>query len=521
MRRSSRARHGSARGRVKPLPGAELDRTEITPRLGWIGKSKLDSCRLDAAAASLVQVAVREKSGCDSVRRLLPPFSLCLTAILILSIIAGCGGVQGTSDDDASARAYKIVETIAAGDYAAAVEAFDDTMQQSLPPDLLEQAWDSLVGKAGSFQEIFGTRISTAGETKVVFVTCRFEKSLMDVKIVFDRDLKVAGLFFVPTQSTSDYQPPAYVNPDSFTEQEVTVGSGEWSLPGTLTMPKGEGPFPALVLVHGSGPNNRDESLGPIAPFKDLAWGLSSQGIAVLRYDKRTLVYQDKIAALGGDVTVQEETVDDAVAAVDLLLKTDGIDADNVFVLGHSLGGMLIPRIAAAAPEARGFIILAGAARPLEDLVLEQTIYIVSLDGVTTPEEQAMLDQLRAVVAKVKDPGLAPSTPAAELPFGVTGRYWLDLRGYDPAESAKGIDRPVLVLQGERDYQVTMADYQRWNDALSGMPDVTFKTYPDLNHLFIPGTGKSTPAEYGLPGHVPEEVVDDIAAFILSTQVHK
>jgi hypothetical protein len=423
--------------------------------------------------------------------------------------------VQGTSDDDASARAYKIVETIAAGDYAAAVETFDITMQQSLPPDLLEQAWDSLVGKAGSFQEISGTRISTAGEMEVVFVTCRFEKSSMDVKIVFDRDLKVAGLSFVPTQSTSDYQPPAYVNPDSFTEQEVTVGGGEWSLPGTLTMPKGEGPFPALVLVHGSGPNNRDESLGPIAPFKDLAWGLSSQGIAVLRYDKRTLVYQDKIAALGGDGSVYEETVDDAVAAVDLLLKTDGIDPHNVFVLGHSLGGMLIPRIAAASPETRGFVILAGAARPLEDLVLEQSIYIVSLDGVTTPEEQAMLDQLRAVVAKVKDPDLAPSTPAAELPFGVTGRYWLDLRGYDPAESAKSIDRPVLVLQGERDYQVTMADFQRWKDALSGMPDVTFKAYPDLNHLFITGTGKSTPAEYELPGHVSEEVVDDINAFIL------
>jgi fermentation-respiration switch protein FrsA (DUF1100 family) len=294
----------------------------------------------------------------------------------------------------------------------------------------------------------------------------------------------------------------------------VAVGSGEWALPGTLTIPNGGGPFPAVVLVHGSGPNNRDESLGPVAPFKDLAWGLASQGIAVLRYDKRTFVYQAAIAALGGDITVKEETVDDAAAAVDLLRSTEGIDPGAVFVLGHSLGGMLVPRIAAAAPEAGGFIILAGAARPLEDLVLEQTEYIVSLDGTVTPDEQAMLDQLRAVVAKVKSPDLSPRTSAAELPLGTMGRYWLDLRGYQPAEEAKGIARPILVLQGERDYQVTMADFALWQQALSGLPNVTLKTYPDLNHLFITGTGKSTPAEYQAPGHVSQAVVDDIAAFV-------
>jgi len=439
--------------------------------------------------------------------------SLCLAASLS-SIIAGCGGAE-TGDDDATiARAREIVRFIAAGDYAAAVETFDGTMQEAMPADQLEQAWDSLLGKAGPFQEISGVRISTAGGYETAFVTCRFENSSTDIKVVFDRDMKVAGLFFVPTQGSSEYEPPAYVDSGSFTEQEVTVGGGGWSLPGTLTMPKGEGPFPAVVLVHGSGPNNRDEDLGPIAPFKDLAWGLASQGIAVLRYDKRTLVYQDKIVALGGDITVWEETVDDAVAAVDLLLQTEGIDASNIFVLGHSLGGMLIPRIAAASPQARGFVILAGAARPLEDLLLEQTEYILSLDGVVAPDEQVLLDQLRAAVAKVKSPDLSPSTPAFELPFGASGSYWLDLRGYDPAESARGIDRPILVLQGERDYQVTMDDFRRWEDALSAMPNVTFKTYPDLNHLFIMGTGKSVPSEYELPGHVSQAVVDDIASFI-------
>jgi fermentation-respiration switch protein FrsA (DUF1100 family) len=440
--------------------------------------------------------------------------ALSLGAFLVLGSAAGCGNKRETSTDDLGAAAQALVESIVAGDYATPVENFDATMQASMPPAVLQQAWESLLQKAGPLQSITGTRIEQAGGFKAVFVTCRFASGSINVKVVYGSDGKVSGLFFVPVQEVAEYSPPPYVDPSSFTEREVAVGSGEWALPGTLTIPNGGGPFPAVVLVHGSGPNNRDESLGPVAPFKDLAWGLASQGIAVLRYDKRTFVYQAAIAALGGDITVKEETVDDAAAAVDLLRSTEGIDPGAVFVLGHSLGGMLVPRIAAAAPEARGFIILAGAARPLEDLVLEQTEYIVSLDGTVTPDEQAMLDQLRAVVAKVKSPDLSPRTSAAELPLGTMGRYWLDLRGYQPAEEAKGIARPILVLQGERDYQVTMADFALWQQALSGLPNVTLKTYPDLNHLFITGTGKSTPAEYQAPGHVSQAVVDDIAAFV-------
>jgi fermentation-respiration switch protein FrsA (DUF1100 family) len=440
--------------------------------------------------------------------------SLFLATALITSAIAGCSRGNGGGGDALTTRAREIVDYLVVGDYAYVVESFDATMQEALPTDQLEQAWDSLLQKAGSLQEISGVRIITSGANEVAFVTCRFENMYTDVKIVFDDDMKIAGLFFVPTQGSSEYEPPAYIDPDSFTEQEVTVGNGEWSLPGTLTMPKGEGPFPAVVLVHGSGPNNRNEGGSLIAPFRDLAWGLASQGIAVLRYDKRTLVYQDRLAAQGGDITVWEETVDDAAAAVDLLLLTEDIDASNVFVLGHSLGGMLIPRIAGVSPQARGFVILAGVARPFEDLLLEQTEYIASLDGVVTPDEQAMLDQTRKAVAKVKSPDLSPSTPASELPFGAWGGYWLDLRGYDPADSARGIGRPVLILQGGRDYQVTMEDFQRWEDALSAMPNVTFKTYSDLNHLFVTGTGKSVPSEYNLPGHVAQEVVDDIASFI-------
>jgi len=438
---------------------------------------------------------------------------LSLALSLVLAVFQGCGG-RGEPASDLAGEAEKLVESLSAGDYSAVLEEFDSTMLEEMPAETLQQAWESLEEQAGAFQSVTGTRMERAGEYEAVYVTCRFEHTSMDVKVVYDRNQQVAGLFFVPVREDFTYEPPSYADTSSFTELEVTVESGAWSLPGSLSLPVGEGPFPGLVLVHGSGPNDRDETLGPISPFKDLAWGLASRGIAVLRYDKRTLVYGEEIAAGGGDITVKEEVVDDAAAAVELLRSTPGIDAANVFVLGHSLGGTLVPRIAAASPEARGFVILAGAARPLEDLLLEQTEYIVLLDGEITSGEEELLEQVREAVEKVKGPDLTPDTPASELPLGTRGRYWLDLRGYHPAEEARNISRPPLVLQGERDYQVSMEDFALWQAALSGMPNVTLKTYPDLNHLFITGTGRSTPAEYQVPGHVSREVVEDIAAFI-------
>ena len=440
-----------------------------------------------------------------------------LILVLLLGLLVGCGKSQeAVKFDDLTVRAKALVESLAAGDFWTPVESFDSTMMSSFPPGKLEEAWESLISQAGPFKKQTGVRTETAGQYDIVFVTCEFEKSFIDIKVVFNDKKEVAGLFFVPSLGAGEYEAPPYVNPDSFTEKDVTVGTGEWELPGTLTIPKGKGPFPAVVLVHGSGPLDRDETIGPNKPFRDLAWGLASKGIAVLRYDKRTLAHQTKLMALVNDVTVREETIDDALAAVDLLRDEEGIDVDNIFVLGHSLGGMLIPRIARLDPDIKGFIIMAGASRPLEDLLLEQMTYIYSLEGKISEDEKVQLEQLKAQVAKVKDPGLSENTPAAELPLGVSAKYWLDLRGYDPPEVAKSIKRPVLVLQGERDYQVTMEDYERWEEGLSSKDNVDFKTYPDLNHLFMEGEGKSTPAEYETAGHVSETVINDIARFIKS-----
>ena len=411
------------------------------------------------------------------------------------------------------APAKAFVDLLVKKDFSMAESYFDDAMKTALPLEKLAETWHSLIAQAGSFKRQVGTRIAERSGSNVVIVTCEFEKAAVDVQVAFGPAKRIVGLFFSPTQSVTEYRPPNYVKPNTFREKEVTVGTGEWALAGTLTLPVGQGLFPAVVLVHGSGPHDRDETVGPNKPFRDLAWGLASQGIAVLRYEKRTKQHAAKLGSIGLRFTVKEETIDDVLAAVALLRQSEWINAKRIFVLGHSLGGMLIPRIGTRDPQIAGFIVLAGATKPLEEAILEQTTYVFSLDGTMSKAEQTQLEELKKQVARVKN--LQPSdVNSSLLLFGAPASYWLDLRGYDPPEAAKALKQRMVILQGERDYQVTMDEFQRWQAALSSHQNVTFKSYPKLNHLFMEGNGKSQPAEYDVPSHVAETVIHDIADWI-------
>jgi fermentation-respiration switch protein FrsA (DUF1100 family) len=171
---------------------------------------------------------------------------------------------------------------------------------------------------------------------------------------------------------------------------------------------------------------------------------------------------------------------------------------------------MLIPRIGARDGETAGLIVLAGLTRPMEETMVQQISYIASLDGTVSDEEKKRIAQFQEQAAKVK--ALTPESTESLL--GLPSTYWLDLRGYNPPEVAAKLRQPLLILHGERDYQVNMEDYQAWKKGLAEKKNVTFKSYPKLNHLFIEGEGKATPADYEKPGHVAPAVIDDIAEWI-------
>ena len=431
--------------------------------------------------------------------------------LLAFVIFTRASQAQSPADDPAR-HAQAVLSALGARDFAQVESQFTDQMKAALPGGL-EPGWTRLTSQAGAFKSCGAARVQAMANLQLTITPCEFERAKLDARVVFDLDGRIAGLSFgPPAAAAASYSPPAYAIPASYTESDVTVGSGQWALPATLDMPTGAGPFPALVLVHGSGPNDRDETILGNKPFKDLALGLASRGIAVLRYDKRTNVYPARLAGMA-DFTVKQEVIEDALAAVTTLRAQPRIDPARVFVLGHSLGGMLIPRISTEDARLAGVIVMAGAARPIEQAILEQTEYLAMADGRITPEEQTQIDEARKLVEAVR--ALTPEDGrSAKLIFGAPASYWLDLRGYDAPTAAKTVNQPMLVLQGERDYQVTMDEFARWKSALAGKSNVTFHSYPTLNHLFVSGTGKSLPAEYQTPGHVDEAVVRDIAEWI-------
>jgi hypothetical protein len=441
----------------------------------------------------------------------------CLGIWLLSAASVTAQQAASPAGDELEVAARRFVKQMDDGEFEKAVADFDATMTKLVPASKLEQIWNSVIASAGKLKQQAAARKEQVTGYDIILVTCEFERLKLDTKVVFDRKKKIAGLFFVPPKPKAEYKPPAYVDSDSFFESDVTVGDEPWQLPGTLSLPKGDGPFPAVVLVHGSGPNDRDETIGPNKPFKDLAWGLTSQGIAVLRYDKRTKAHQAKMAKMTDGLTVKEETIDDALLAVGLLRSNGSIDPKRIFILGHSLGGYLVPRIAATDKDAivAGFIMLAGNTRGIEVLTWEQVNYILTLDGSLSDMDKLQLAVLKEQLDLLKSEDLASQDPPPNI-LGAYASYWLDLRDYNPASLATKIKQPTLILQGERDYQVTMEDFAGWKTTLAEHDNVEFKSYPKLNHLFMEGSGKSTPGEYQKPAHVTKEVVADVAAWIMA-----
>ena len=374
----------------------------------------------------------------------------------------------------------------------------------AMSAERLQQMWTQLTGRLGALEALALQEVAEQEGRQLADLAARFARAEVTRRVVVDDELAVTG-FWVSAPKPPAYEPPPYVNRGAFGEEELRVGRDP-ALPAVFSRPRG-GPAPVVVLVHGSGPNDRDETIGANRPFRDLAWGLASRGVAVLRYDKRTFAHP---RSLGADVTVEEEVVLDALDAVRVAQEREGVRCERVFVLGHSLGGTLAPEIAARAGNLAGIVLLAAGARPLPEVLAEQVAYVASLPD-AGPVGAEELAQVRDVATQLRARAIAPDANV----LGVTARYFYDLDDRRPLERVRDVGVPVLALHGGRDYQVTAADVAAWRRALAGHHDAELHEYPQLNHLFMHGTGMATPAEYrGAAGHVDAGVVHAIADWI-------
>ena len=440
---------------------------------------------------------------------------------ILLSVCAAVLLISGYClADELDAKAY--VETLCSGNAESLAKNYSHTKELL---DALETSGglsglQSSLKAMGELQSVGEPLISENTGYISYSVPCVFSLQKLNLVLNVDSEGQIAGIVtaaYEEEQAEEKSDSSSEGLPGGMTEIALNLpveGYEDWELPGTLTMPEGEGPFPAVILIHGSGPQDRDETVGANKPFRDIAQGLAEKGIAVYRYDKRTLVYGQDLAEDTG-LTLDEETVLDAVKAVEVLSGQDKINGSEIYLAGHSLGGEALPGIHHKLKEKEdvaGYIFLAAPARKLPEIMREQYDFLYGMIPELTDEQKQEKLQIDAELDKLESPDMLADE---EVIMGAYAAYWKDLDHYDPVKTAEEMTQPCLVLQGEEDYQVTMEDYHMWKEVYGEKENWSFQTYEGLTHLFMEGKKENGPSDYQKKQTVDPQVISDIASFIL------
>ena len=380
--------------------------------------------------------------------------------------------------------------------YKLSYNYLDESIKLKVSVSLLEETVLQLESQLGKFKSI----IDSNNEKETYFFYSEFEKMKLDIKITFNEENKIIGFFFVPHKEFKK---------ENSLGKELNIKSNNLELKGTLLTPENDSLKKLVIFIHGSGPNDRDETIFENKPFKDIAESLYKRGIASYRFDKKTFSNPE---SFNDNSTIDEEVTIDIINIINYFKNDNQFSNYEIIILGHSLGAYLTPRIINKSNKVSKAIMLAGNARSLDKLIIEQYNYLYELNP--TEDLKSELGKLKNQISFLHSKKFNFNTSKENLPLNLSANYWQSILDYNPLKEVKKVKIPMLILQGERDYQVTIKDFELWKKSLDNNKKVTFISYPKLNHLFITGDKKSEPKEYMIKGIVDEMVINDIFNFI-------
>jgi pimeloyl-ACP methyl ester carboxylesterase len=422
-------------------------------------------------------------------------------------------------DDDYTNRASAFVHSLLQGDTSTITESMSEALQLSLPEQTLGLFSQQISAMFGQPNKRLSAIIDKNLVHTNVSLLYKTAQSSFEIVVRFNTAHQIDDLNVQLATPPMTFTKPLY-DKGNYSEQQVVIGEGTLALPGTLTVPQGEGPFPTIILVHGSGPHDQDSTIGGTKVFKDLAVGLASQGIAVLRYEKISRAHTAKVST-NQQFTLKNESVDDVIKALELLNNKEEIDSSRIFVAGHSQGGYVMPMIIdnAKKEQIAGVILLSAPSEQFTDVLIEQQeVGLERLRQLGLPE-QVIAQQEQAVVVwtsiaeLVQNPQYSKDNPPANFPIP-PAYWWYEQRDYVPTELAIDQTGRMLILQGENDWQVSMNQYDGWRNALEHRSDITFISYPKVNHLLVEYDALSVGMEYGIPANVSPNIIKDIVEWI-------
>jgi len=438
--------------------------------------------------------------------------------------------------DTFNAGAIEFVELMAAGEFDTATAMFNEELASVVDADTLEEVWDELIlAQAGAFIAVYETEnIETQG-FYVVLITLEHENMGVLLNFTFSEDGLLAGFTVDGFPTLGEVEPIEFTG---FTDYPIIIGEGtDWALDGMLSIPDDTSvPVPAVVIVAGSGAHDMDPTTLPTPVYREIAHFLAENGIAVIRHDKRTHTHGLQMAEeLGDSLTVWEEAIEDAILAAELLRADPHIDSDRVYIIGHSLGAILAPRIHENGGDFAGLIMMAGSPRCLLQIAAEQNAANVAdqiesgmieaaieagqIEEAEVEAHLATVQALQELAATILDFSAEEAKDIIVPLFNNSLYYWRDLSANSFAHYIQNITVPMLVMQPERDFQITVdADFVAMQELLADRDNVTFRLYEDLNHLFAPSTATNFiehAASVMEAGHVDRTVLQDIVDWIL------
>lgn len=416
---------------------------------------------------------------------------------------------------EAAERSKQLLQWLQEAKWTAASGLLSPELQQKVDSAQLEVIWQGLQLAQGELQKVGELVYRERNQQQFYYRQLDFIKSSVRLELQFNASWEITALRLQPLSDEQLYLPPPYDHPKKYQEFSMRVKHDSIVLPAILTLPEGCKACPVVVLLHDIGPQDKDHSIGPTKMFRDLAVGLAAAGIASLRYDKRTFRYGPELMADLRVLNIENEVMEDALAALQLLRTVSEIDTQRIHLLGLGFGGMLAGTIASRSPlSIRSIVAVGSSPRPLPDQLLDQYIQLLSSE-LSYPNMQLAVQQLERQTQLAKSMKLGSDISADSLPLQLPAPYWQHLQKFDAVAGYWQTNAALWFVRGGDDYQSQAIDLQQWEMRLLGRDKATFSTLTQLNHLLMPSLLVPLTNTYQKQNNVNEEAMVSISRWLL------
>lgn len=390
---------------------------------------------------------------------------------------------------------------------------FDTTFFGRMSEAQAEKTLDEFLKEKGTIQTIEKTEVDTQGCKMATATSIKTAKGRFLWYHYYDQAQQIQR-FNIDTFSKQYFYVAEELENKNFVRKDINLQTNAFiQLPGYIYLPSAEKKSPLVILVQGSGPHDRNGSMGKNKVYLDIALQLVQKGIAVMIYDKRTYVYQFRDPFPIDSMDYNTETIEDAITAFKSAKTMNGIDSSRIFIAGHSLGGLCGPLIAKKCSGLKGLILLSAPARSLLEILPEQADYIASLPNANKEQNQAFANAVKWQVKNAMKPELNLKSKEM-LPFGARPKYWLMDKNYKVIEEAKKLTLPIILIQGGRDYNVTKKDFDLWVSAMGSRSNFKSVWLENLDHLYFEGLGMAKPEDTMRPQHVSKSMTNKMVEFV-------